>query len=54
MDTPTKDQLVELTEVIEDTVQYFCDKHTQSGQLAWTVLHCLSLAKMCEFEEPTI
>ena len=50
MDT-TKDQLTELTEVTEDTVEYFCDKHRQSGQLAWTVLYCLSLSKLAEFDE---
>ena len=54
MDTTTKGQLDELTEVIEDTVEYFCDKHRQSGQMAWTVIYCLSMAKMCDFEEPLL
>ena len=36
-------QLTELTEVIEDTIEYFCDKEQVSGELAWTVLECLSL-----------
>ena len=28
-------QLTELTEVIEDTIEYFCDKEQVSGQLTW-------------------
>ena len=42
------DQLQELTEVIEDTVQYACDKDQISGELAWTVLECLAAAKLAE------
>jgi hypothetical protein len=43
-------QLTELTEVIEDTVEYFCDQASLSGQLVWTVVHCLSEAKLAEFK----
>ena len=41
-------QLVELTEVIEDTIEYFCDKEQVSGELAWTVMQCLCTAKIAE------
>ena len=41
-------QLQELTEVIEDTIEYFCDKETVSGELAWTVIECLATAKIAE------
>ena len=41
-------QLTELTEVIEDTIEYFCDKEQVSGELAWTVLECLATAKIAE------
>ena len=44
------DQLSELTEVIEDTVEYFCDKEQVSGELAWTVLECLAQAKQAELK----
>lgn len=44
----SKDQLKELTEVIEDTVEYFCDKEQRSGELAWTVIQCLAVAKLAE------
>ena len=43
-------QLQELTEVIEDTIEYFCDKEQVSGELAWTVLECLATAKIAELK----
>ena len=43
-------QLTELTEVIEDTIEYFCDKEKVSGELAWTVLECLCTAKIEELK----
>ena len=46
----SREQLQELTEVIEDTVQYSCDQWQISGEKAWTVLHCLSIAKLAELE----
>ena len=44
----SRDQLKELTEVIEDTIEYACDKETISGELAWTVVQCLAEAKIAE------
>ena len=46
----SREQLQELTEVIEDTIQYSCDQWQISGEKAWTVLHCLSIAKLAELE----
>ena len=46
----SREQLQELTEVIEDTVQYSCDQWQMSGEKAWTVIHCLSIAKLAELE----
>ena len=43
-------QLTELTEVVEDTIEYFCDKEQVSGELAWTVLECLATAKIAELK----
>ena len=42
------EQLIELTEVIEDTIEYYCDKEQVSGELAWTVIECLSKTKLAE------
>ena len=38
----------ELTEIIEDTVQYFCDTYQVSGQLVWTCVEALATAKLAE------
>ena len=42
------EQLKELREVTEDTVQYFCDQETVSGELAWTCIQALAEAKLAE------
>ena len=44
----SKQQLTELTEIIEDTTEYFCDKEQVSGQLAWTCIECLATSKLAE------
>ena len=41
----TREALAELTEVLEDTVEYYCDQQTVSGELAWTVVESLATAK---------
>jgi len=43
-----REQLDELTSVIEDTIQYACDKEQLSGETAWTVVECLATAKLAE------
>lgn len=43
-------QLSDFTEVIEDTIEYFCDKEQVSGELAWTVISCLATAKLAELK----
>ena len=44
----TREQLQELTEVIEDTVEYACDQYTMSGEKAWAITECLAVAKQAE------
>ena len=44
------EQLDELTGVIEDTVEYFCDQQLVSGELVWSVLECLAVAKQAEIK----
>ena len=43
-------QLKELTEVVEDTIEYFCDQEQVSGELAWTITECLAVAKQAEIK----
>ncbi len=44
----TREKLNDLTEIIEDTVEYFCDKECVSGQLTWTCVETLATAKLAE------
>ncbi len=44
----SRPQLSELTEVLEDTIEYYCDKEQVSGELAWTIVECLATAKLAE------
>ena len=43
-------ELKELTELIEDTIEYACDKLMLSGETAWTVSECLAIAKLAELK----
>ena len=40
--------LDELRDVIEDTVEYYCDKEQVSGEIAWIAIECLAIAKQKE------
>lgn len=40
--------LEELTEVIEDTIEYACDLHQLSGEMVWKIIECLAVAKQAE------
>ena len=44
----SRPQLNEITKVIEDTVEYFCDQQTISGELGWTIVETLATAKLAE------
>ncbi len=45
-----RDNHQELCELLEDTVAYWCNEHCISGELAWTVVDCLSKAKLETFK----
>jgi len=44
----SREQLSELIEVIEDTVEYYCDQQILSGQLVWTCIESLAITKLAE------
>lgn len=46
----TRPQLKEFQELIEDTIQYWCDQNMMSGELAWTMAECLATAKLAELQ----
>ena len=40
----------ELRELIEDTVEYYCDQNMVSGELAYTVVECIAQAKQAQMQ----
>ena len=40
---------IQLLEVIEDTVEYFCDENMVSGEKVWTMINALSETKLGYF-----
>lgn len=46
----TREQLNDLTEILEDSLEYFCDNEQISGELAWTIVETLGTAKLAEIK----
>ena len=45
--TPEKAQnLITLMELMEDTIEHYCDEHMVSGEIAWTMVASLAEAKL--------
>ena len=40
------DQLLHLQALLEDTIEYYCDEHMVSGEIAWTMVASLAEAKL--------
>tara|TARA_Y100000287_G_scaffold7449_1_gene5803 strand:+ start:2482 stop:2715 length:234 start_codon:yes stop_codon:yes gene_type:complete len=38
----------ELVELLEDSIEYFCDQERVSGQTAWTAVSALATAKLMQ------
>lgn len=47
LDRTNHDQLKEL---IEDTIEYFCNENMVSGELTWLVVQTLAEAKVAQFK----
>ena len=46
-------ELISMMELLEDTVEYFCDENMVSGETAWTMAASLADAKLhTEFNHP--
>jgi hypothetical protein len=39
----------ELRQLIEDSVEFFCDDHVVSGELTWIIVQTLAEAKLAQF-----
>lgn len=50
----TQEQLIELTSIMEDAVEYFCHDKLFAGETCWKILECLAVAKQAEFESEVI
>ena len=48
--TLDKENHQELCEILEDSVQYWCNEHCISGELAWLIVQNLALAKQETFK----
>ena len=44
----TREQLVEINELIADTAEYYCNENMMSGEKFFTVLECYATAKLAE------
>ena len=38
----------QLKEIIEDSVEFYCDENMVSGELTWIVIQCLAEAKIAQ------
>lgn len=38
----------QLREIIEDSVEYWCNDNMQSGELAWKIIECIAVAKQAQ------
>ena len=47
--TIDRSKALELKELIEDTVEYFCNENMVSGELAYIMVQTLAEAKLAEF-----
>lgn len=52
--TPKRaEELITMMELLEDTIEYFCDENMVSGETAWTMVASLADAKLnTEFNRP--
>jgi len=41
-----QEQLLHLAALLEDTIEYYCDEHMVSGEVAWTMVASLADAKL--------
>ena len=46
MNNEREKQLLELKDIIEDSIEYFCDEDMVSGEIAWEMVGALSDAKL--------
>ena len=50
MTTISREAATELRELIEDTIEYFCDQEMISGETAYKMVECLAVAKQAQMQ----
>ena len=45
-------QAIEVMQLIEDSVEYYCTENVISGELVWSMIKGLAEAKLNQFPEP--
>ena len=48
--TINRRDMTELRELIEDTMEFYCDNKMISGEVAWTMVECLAVAKVAQLK----
>jgi hypothetical protein len=47
--TVDSEKLQEFNDIIEDSVEFFCDEYMVSGELAWILVQAYAEAKIAQF-----
>ncbi len=42
-------QAIEIMDMIDDVVEYYCDENVISGEKVWVMINALSIAKVNQF-----
>ena len=48
--TINRRDITEIRELIEDTMEFYCDDKMMSGEVAWTMVQCLATAKVAQLK----
>ena len=46
----SREAMTELRELVEDVVEMFCDNNMISGEIAYTMVECLAVAKVAQMK----
>ena len=49
--TELESQAIEVMELIEDSVEYFCNENVISGEKVWTMVAALADVKLAQFPD---
>ena len=49
--TELESQAIEVMELIEDSVEYFCNENVIRGEKVWTMVAALADAKLAQFPD---